>query len=379
MPARVIAALALLLFCCALPVGADDKPDLKSSKRDDAKKREAERKARQKTNKQLNQDLAKKLGEAIAKHEKSISGVVHVVKDGLPLYSAAFGMADRDSKRKNALDTFFDTGSVTKQFTAAAVLKLEMLGKLKLADRIDKHFKNVPADKAAITVLQLLSHSSGVAQMYDFEGVDVTDRDSSVKCLLAIALAAKPGEKFIYSNANYFMAAALVEIASGQSFESFCEEHLFKPAGMKDTGFTGDKDLEEKRSALRYEGGESRGSMVSYAYSWGFRGATGVVSTVSDMNRWSDALLGDDVLNAEARKSLFKPVLSEYACGWYILKTATGSTKITHSGAAAGARCYFSRYEAEDVAFVIFLNECTQGSLVEFTLANEIDAVLFAR
>ncbi len=368
---RACLCVVLALPLWLLPLHADDGPKAA------AKKLETERKARQKKNKRANEQLAARLSEALAPHEKDLSGAVLVCKDGVPLYRAAFGMADRDGERKNTLDTLFDTGSVTKPFTATAVLKLRMQRKLALEDRLDKHFKKVPDDKAGITIHQLLSHTSGISRQYTFQGVDTTDRAASVVYLLSLPLSSKPGEKFEYSNANYFLAAAIVELASGTGFEDYCRRHLFQPAGLVDTGFTGEKGLDAKRSARRYEGGEDRGDMADYAYSWSFRGATGVVSTAEDMIRWSDALLGDGVLDRDARAKLFEPVRDDYACGWYVMTTRGGQVKQCHSGAAAGARCYFARVEEVDAAYVILLNDCSQGSLLEFTLSNAIDAVLF--
>lgn len=344
---------------------------------EELRKLEQERKARAEANRKVNDELAGKLAKLLEK--KTVSGFVRVVKDGRPLFNAGFGMADREAKRPNVENTLYDLGSVTKPFTAAAVLRLEAAGKLKISDPLSKFVKDAPADKASITVAQLLSHTGGIDRMYDFEGVDTSKRDTVVSHLLNVPLVAKPGEKHNYSNANYFLLAAIVEIAAGRPFEEIVREQVFKPCGMADSGFTGEGGLDKKRAAVRYEDGAARGTSVQSGYSWSFRGATGLITTPLDLIRFGDALRTGALLDAKARERFFKVVEGGYSLGWYVMEATRGSVKICHSGAAIGARCYYAFFPKEDIAYAIFLNESVRGSLIEFTLAREIEGVLLSR
>ena len=145
-------------------------------------------------------------------------------------------MSDRENGVAYDADTVFDVGSITKQFTASAILKLEMQGKLHVEDTVGKFFASAPEDKRGITLHQLLTHTAGLES--DFAGdYDPVSRDEYVKRILASKLRSKPGEVFFYANSGYSLLGAIVEIVSGMPYEKYLRENLFLPAGMKDTGY----------------------------------------------------------------------------------------------------------------------------------------------
>src|SRR3569833_1060640 len=169
--------------------------------------------------------------------DKNFSGVVVVAKDGKPLYKKAFGFADFENHLPNRLDTKFCIGSYSKVFTAAAIMKLQELGKLNISDKLNKYISDFPqADK--ITIIDLLQHTSGIKR----EQID--DDEASRKhyttaeiidSLKKYPLDFEPGTKQSYSNGGYAVLARIVEIASGKSYAKFLKENIFNPAEMQNT------------------------------------------------------------------------------------------------------------------------------------------------
>lgn len=382
---RLTFAISLLCLL-VVPTRARDEPGAeprKTSKADqrklenERKARLAERKSRAKANAKANDALAKQLAELMETWKtKGFEGAILVAKDGKEILKQGYGFADRENKRANTPQTLYDTGSVTKMFTAAGVLRLEQDGKLKMEDTLGKFFAFAPADKSGITLTQLLSHTSGLSMKYDKE-IDHESRDNTVKGLLGIELSSTPGSKFEYSNSNYFIAAAVIEVASGMKYEDYIQKHIIEAAGMKDSAFCSGEKLDDSRSAMRYENGKLRGHVTNWPYSWGQRGCGYLVSTVEDFWRWSEAIEFSDFLDKEAKGKWFKVVQSSYALGWECRERG-GTVVQYHSGAAPGAKAYFARYPDRDTMFVFFLNTFETGKAIEFDLAAELEAALLA-
>src|SRR5262249_25703156 len=134
-------------------------------------------------------------------------------------------------------ETVFSIGSITKQFTAAAILQLEMQGKLNVQDSISKYLPNVPKDKEAITLHHLLTHSAGLESDFGATDYEPVTREPYIRRALAAKLRSVPGQRYHYANSGYSLLAAIVEIVSGQDYEAYLQENLFKPAGMTKTGY----------------------------------------------------------------------------------------------------------------------------------------------
>jgi len=238
--------------------------------------------------------------------EEGFTGAVIVAVGDDVLLERGYGRLDPDEERPVTASSVFTTGSITKQFTAAAVLELEEMKKLSVSDPITKYFKNVPADKKSITIHQLLSHTAGFPPAIgdDFERVG---RDEYVGRALASELLFEPGTGYEYSNVGFSLAAAIIEIASGKPYEEFLHEHLFVPAGMKDTGYHIPAwDPARLAHGVSDDGGDW-GTLVDRAFSdggpgWHLAGNGGIHSTVGDMLRWHRALEGDKILSAASKK-----------------------------------------------------------------------------
>jgi CubicO group peptidase (beta-lactamase class C family) len=312
-------------------------------------------------------DLGAKLDHYLT--ASSYTGAAFVAKDGKIVLMKGYGLADREAKRPWGPDTLVSIGSITKQFTAAAILKLETEGKLKVEDPITKFFKDVPEDKRGITLHMLLTHTAGLDS--DFaRDYDPVGRDEYVKRIFASKLRSAPGGEHFYANSGYSLLAAVVEIASGQPYETYLREHLFLPAGMKETGYKAPK-WDASRVPAGYLDGNRWGTMLEKPWApdgpfWALRGNGGIESTLSDLWAWSRALDGDTVLNAAERKKLFTPYVKEgpgadssYAYGWAVFTTPWNTKLVAHDGGNGVFSADFRRYVDDGIVVITGSNDST--------------------
>ncbi len=286
-------------------------------------------------------------------------GAVLVAKGGKTILAQGYGMADLE-RTPNGPRTYFDIGSVSKQFTGAAILKLEQQGKLRTEDPIGKFIPDVPADKAGITVHHLVTHTSGLSIDPAWQEGDFAEAARMAASALGAPSVQEPGALFQYSNVGYFLLAMVIERASGKTFEEYLKVNLFAPAGMKDTGFVQDRDLDPDRVSTRVyapEEGGGRGTALEYGWNWLNKGATGVVTTILDLQRWDQALSGDKVLDKARREKLFRPGEGRYAYGWFVEDSPRGTVWVHHGGATRGYRAHLSRYPDENAMIAVLSNE----------------------
>ena len=305
-------------------------------------------------------DLGAKL-DAYVK-ETQYEGAVLVAKGGEVLLAKGYGTADRESGRPWTTGTYLSIGSITKQFTAAAILKLEAEGKLKVEDTVGKYWPSAPEDKRGITLHQLLTHTSGLES--DFAGdYDPVGRDAYVERALKSKLMNPPGTAYEYANSGYSLLAAIVELVSKKPYEAYLREALLLPAGMKETGYKL-PTWDPARMPTGYKDGERWGTMFEKPWDkdgpfWALRGNGGIESTLADLWAWSRALDGDGVLPAAARKKLFTPWVAEgpgaqshYGYGWAIEKTPWGSTLVAHNGGNGVFTADFRRYVDDGIVVI---------------------------
>lgn len=316
--------------------------------------------------------------DLLRKYERAgWSGAALVARDGKALLARGYGKADGESGRANAETTLFEIASLSKQFAAAAILKLEQQGKLATGDSIEKHLPGVPDHARKITILHLLTHTSGMPR--NGPSADGEDLEAAVKAYLAEAPDSAPGARFEYWNGGYALLAGIVEHESGKSFTQYCEDELFAPAGMTDTGFTGDADLDPKRAAMgRSESGEPRSALAHPYGSFGYqyRGMGGNVTTVLDLLKWDRALAGTALLGDEAREKLFTPVQNGYACGWYVGMSSSGKRRQWHEGSVRGFAAEMRRFPEERACVVVLANT---DELRIWQIGENLECLLFGR
>jgi CubicO group peptidase (beta-lactamase class C family) len=304
------------------------------------------------------------------------AGVVLVAKGGAPLFAEGFGLADRERGLRWTPATVSCTGSITKQFTSAAILKFEEDKKLNVTDPITLYFKDVPADKAKITLHQLLSHSSGLDDPQGIDDYDPVPLADYVRQVLAQPLLFAPGTGYTYANANFSLLGAIIEKLSGMSYEAFVRERLFLPSGMYETGYILPQ-WGDGRMAQGYQAGKLWGTVLGHPMAadgphWALRANGGIHSTAYDMLRWAQALLGGRVLSPESMKKLWAPHVSEggntfYGYGWSIAKAPDGTKIITHNG---GNGIFFADFAiVPDAGLVVFL---MTNVIAESRVANSL-------
>lgn len=305
------------------------------------------------------------------------NGTVLVAVKGEVLLEQGYGFADRDGEKPMKADALWDWASVSKPFTAAAVLKLQDQGKLSLDDPLSKFYWDAPEDKADVTLRQLLNHTSGIQAGFRSEWeYDPSSRESFERMMLKLPMESTPGTKWEYSNSAYVLVAAIVERVSKRPFEEFCIEALFKPAGMKDAGFIGTAGLDRSR-VPKADGGRGFGGgreKFAFAYgdtlSWGYRGCGGVVATMRDMLAWDQALRGEKVLSEKAREEYYKAGLQDYALGWFVV----GRGRVEHAGGVEGVLANYVRLLDEDVVVAVVLSYEPEGDFRRLT-EDLLDAV----
>lgn len=216
----------------------------------------------------------------------AFEGVALVAQGDEVVLRKGYGCRDRNRKRPATPESISDIGSVAKTFTAAAILRLEAAGLLSGDDRIERFYPDAPLDKRAITLRQLLVHTSGLEDFHADSDFEPMTRDEAEARILALPLLSAPGAKEAYSNAGYTLLAAIVERASGQSFDAYVRRELLVPAGLADTGWYGSPHIDAERLARGY-GGERKGrTTFERELTWALAGGGGMVSTVDDLHRW---------------------------------------------------------------------------------------------
>ncbi|MCC5826004.1 serine hydrolase [Alkalimonas sp.] len=298
-------------------------------------------------------------------HQASIasgfSGLALVVQDDNILLKQAYGLADYEAGRAFTTETVFDTGSVTKQFTSAAILTLQQQGLLSVQDTLAQFFHDVPADKAGISLHQLLTHSAGLVDNLKGGDYSAVSRQQFLQQLFASKLHSAPGTEFAYSNAGYGLLGLVIEQVSGQSYEAYLQQWLFQPAGMQYTGYVQPKwqpeqlavgYYQDRRWFQRLRHGLSKnelparrwGSPLDHSWAedgpwWNLHANGGLLSSLDDLYLWYQALQSDKILNDEQRSLLFTPHQATtrpglyYGYGWIIDNSnPDDGTVIRHGG-----------------------------------------------
>lgn len=299
--------------------------------------------------------------------EKGFSGVVFAAERGEIVVSKGYGLANDAKQIPFSSKTVFTVGSLTKQFTAAAILKLEMQGQLRVSDTIERYFDDVPQDKRSITLHHLLTHSAGLKDAFGDDFAPVT-RDKIIQLCMESELLWEPGTQYRYSNAGYSLLGAIVELVTGDTYERFLYEELFKPAGMMATGYQIPKWNKDQMAHGYLDDGTDWGTLLDYRWDddgpyWNLRANGGIMSTAEDLFRWHQALNGNQILSQEAKRKYFTPHVKEgprakthYGYGWVVVNRKDNTKVLWHDGSNGIFLADMMRFIDEDVMLLLASN-----------------------
>lgn len=314
--------------------------------------------------------------------KRGFNGTVLLTKYDQVIYKNAFGFADLQRKEPLKIETAFQLASVSKQFTAMAIMILQERGELEYDDLIQKFIPDFPYQ--GITIRQLLTHRSGLSNYTYFSDELWPDRSIPLTNEDVIDLMAKhqpqayfkPDLKFNYSNTGYFLLASIVEKASGLPFSEFMEKNIFNPLEMTNT-FTFGPELPSENIAVGHMANRRKRSPD---YLDTVLGDKGMYSSVEDLYKWDQALYTEKLVTQETLEEAFtgfyankKKVKEDYGFGWRIKKLKNGDPVVYHAGLWHGYNTYLLR-NPKDHSTIIILSNVANGSL---KFLNELQDFLY--
>jgi CubicO group peptidase (beta-lactamase class C family) len=316
------------------------------------------------------QDKLNQLDELFADWDSSITPgcAVGVSEQGRTIVNRAWGMADLELSVPNTPATIFEAGSVSKQFTGAAVILLALDGKLSLDDDVRTHISEMPDYGDVITLRHLLTHTSGlrdwgaVTSISGWGRANRTHNHDHVLDLLSrqTRLNFTPGERYSYSNSGYNLLAVVVERVSGMSFADFSTKYIFEPLGMTSTQWRDDYTRIVPGRSSAYSGSSNSETFSINRPIEHVHGNGGLLTTVGDLLTWSYALssgyFGDEFYRElTTAKVLNNGRTIDYASG-VRLGIDHGQNQVVHTGATSGYRAYLSIFPEQELAVALLCN-----------------------
>lgn len=303
--------------------------------------------------------------------DKQFMGSVLVAQHGQVLLDKGYGYANIEWQIPNSPTTKFRIASLTKQFTAAAILLLEEQGRLKIIDQIKKHMPDAPAAWNNITIFNLLTHTSGIPNYTTFPDFALMTTMAKtpmeqIELFRNKPLDFQPGSNFEYNNSGYVLLGYLIEIISGQSYQDFVVNKIFKPIGMDASGYDSHSEIILYRASgymVTSDGLRNAEYLdMSIPYSAG-----SLYSTTRDMLRWQEGLFGSKILSSISLNKMSTPFLNNYGLG-VIVQPVDGHPSIMHAGGTSGFNTYML-YSPDDKLAVIALGNLNALGYVAQDLA----------
>jgi CubicO group peptidase (beta-lactamase class C family) len=305
-------------------------------------------------------------------------GNVLIARNGMPVVERSYGMANQEWAIANQPDTVFRIGSVTKQFTAMAIMQLQERGALKVSDSICRHISPCPEAWRPVTLRHLLTHTSGIPSYTRLPEWNerISQLPQTHSSLVAqfrdLPLEFTPGEKSRYDNSGYFLLGLVIERASGEPYAQFLQKNIFAPLGMTHTGYDRQRQLIPRRANGYHWSGNGFINApiinVDLAYAAG-----ALVSTTHDLLRWDQALNTTNLVSRRSLDEMFTPVRDDYGYGWRI-DTAFGRPQISHGGSIHGFSAYISRFPADRLTVIVLSNSVDASAT---RVAKNLAAIAF--
>jgi D-alanyl-D-alanine carboxypeptidase len=300
---------------------------------------------------------------------------IEVVQQGRVIYSHAYGLANREHRSPATLDTYYEIGSITKQFTAAAILQLQEAGKLHLDDKLSAYLPQAPhAD--GVTLRQLLAQVSGLPEYLDaMDAAGASTKPATFDQLMSYItgkpLDFQPGSKWAYCNTNYILVGRVIEVVSHETYQHYVQTHLLDRAGMTHT-FTVAEESRLPGMAIGYaheQGKVDRARAFDATVGWS---AGFLVSTVADLQKWNEALRGGRIVTPADYTLMStegKTTAGEgtgYGLGLFV-DSIDDQPRVGHTGGSLGfttANDYFPRQDAQIIAFTNLRDDPEPGEMV---------------
>jgi len=301
-------------------------------------------------------------------------GVFMVAKGGKPIYLKAFGKANLELGVNMKPENVFQLGSMTKQFTAIAILKLAEEKRLNLHNSISKYIPDYPLGNK-ITIHHLLTHTSGIKDFTKMKSLqEVAQRDFSPKQMVDFfkneSVDFSPGEKFEYNNSGYVVLGFIIELVSGTTYENYINKNIFEKAGMSHSRYASDIAIVKDRAYgyQKKDSGYVNKSKISFTIPFS---SGSLMSTADDMLKWQNALNGNRIVGVKTiDKAFTKYQLNSgetfsYGYGWH-LKEINGTSTREHGGSIFGFKTMGVYIPSKDI-YVIGLTNCDCNSPTQIT------------
>lgn len=330
----------------------------------------------------LSQHLSIKVDSLIQTHfieKNGPGGVFMISQKGKPIYERAFGLANLELNVPMNPNNVFEIGSMTKQFTSVSILMLEQEGKLKVSDFISTYIPNYPNGNK-ITIHHLLTHTSGIKDFTKVKGLsEISQKEMTSQMMLDFfknePVDFQPGEKFEYNNSGYIVLGFIIEKVSGETYQDFILNNIFKKIGMEHSYYATDRKVIKDRAYGYHKKSDGfvNKSVISFSvpYSSG-----SLMSTLDDMLKWQTALNKNILLNQkESEKAFTKYKLNngeeiEYGYGWH-LKNINGIPSREHGGSIFGFKSMGVYIPSKDIYVVGFSNcDCNSPTQVVRDIAE---------
>jgi D-alanyl-D-alanine carboxypeptidase len=306
-----------------------------------------------------------------------------IIRGGKEAKTKGYGLANVELKSPTRLETVFEIGSLTKQFTAACILLLAEDGKLSIEDKISRHLAGTPPAWSNITIRHLLTHTSGIKNYTGLSGFEMTKRltqSGFIEKLAALPLDFEPGAQAKYCNSGYNLLGYLIENVSGKMYWAFLAERIWAPLGMpSSTNRDPSIVVFHRADGYIHKDGAlyNRDNDLTDVFSAG-----AIVSTIGDLAKWNAALDTDKILRHSSRAQMWTPATlndgkaTQYGFGWRIGEVERHKN-IGHSGSTSGFSASLQRFPDDNVTVIVLCNSDEPN--IATTLARTIASFYFAK
>ena len=303
------------------------------------------------------------------------SGVVLVAQKGNIIYKKAFGYAEREWKIPNTVETKFEIGSLTKQFTATAILQLAEEGKLSLDNKLSMYYPGYPKGDS-ITLHMLLSHTSGIAdytglpEFYSRHTLPLT-KDSVIALFRDKPFTFSPGTKWSYSNSGYFLLGCIIEKVTQMPYELYLQEKIIKKIILKNTAVNRIDSILSFRAKGYSKNEKGRWKNADYFSMELPFSAGAMISTVNDLYQWQNALLKSQVISSSMLTKMITPWRSSYGYG-LLIDSFEHHQRISHGGAIPGFTSWLGCFPSDDISIVVLSNNDANANAIGDALASTL-------